>query len=262
MIFTRSYCVVDAASMMHTRVGRRVLAVSPASADVMRLVALAAMVIDHVGKAWWPTSGLIGPLAVGQIAFPIFLALHAMHFATSTTPVQRRIVTLIIAAVITEPIFDIATLPFFAAQGLPGQGTNILYTFVLLSLAYWIIDFTDWRENRQFAIGASMLAVVLIAGGYMVRNGGYGVFGIACGMAFYLAVRHSTVWTAAAALAAFGFSPAVLYSLVAVLAIAAMSVLGIFERRVGHRWQKRFLPKRFFLTAYIGHLAVIALALS
>jgi hypothetical protein len=227
----------------------------------MRLVALAAMVIDHVGKAWWPTSRLIAPLAVGQIAFPIFLTLHALHFAASKTPVQRRIVTLLIAAVITEPFFDLATLPFFATQGLPGQGTNILFTFVLLSAAYWMIDSTDWREERQFAIGASLLAFVLVAGGYLVRNGGYGLFGIACGMAFYFAIRHSIAWTAIAAIAAFGFGPSVLDSLVAVLAIVALSGLGIFESRVGHRWQKRFLPKRFFLTAYIAHLAVIALAL-
>jgi hypothetical protein len=228
----------------------------------MRLFALAAMVVDHGSKAWWPSTDSIVPLAVGQLAFPIFLALHALHFAASAAPIPRRIATLIIAGVITEPIFDLATLPFFAAKGLPGQGTNILFTFVLLSVAYWIIDSTDWRENRQFAIGASLLAFILVAGGYLVRNGGYGIFGIACGMAFYFAVRHSIAWTGIAAISAFGFGPSVLYSVVAVLAIAAMSVLGIFESRVGHRWQKRFLPKRFFLAAYIGHLAVIAMALS
>ena len=99
------------------------------SAFILKLIALASMIIDHIG-AVFPDTISIWFRVVGRLAFPIFVFLLAEGFR-HTKSSRRFLIRLGFFAIISEPVFDLAFnngIDFFA-------DTNIFYTLFLGGVA-------------------------------------------------------------------------------------------------------------------------------
>ena len=101
----------------------------------LKIIALTAMVIDHMGAAFPETFGLEFRV-VGRLAFPIYVFLIAEGFF-HTKNTAKFLLRLFAFAVISEPFFDMALngagildVNFFA-------DTNIFYTLFLGGAAVW-----------------------------------------------------------------------------------------------------------------------------
>ena len=76
--------------------------------DVLKLVAIIAMLIDHVGGAFFPEVGVFR--WIGRLAFPIFCYCMTVGLLY-TRDVKRYLGRLAVFAVISQPFYVLATHP-------------------------------------------------------------------------------------------------------------------------------------------------------
>ncbi|ELD8603347.1 conjugal transfer protein TraX, partial [Enterobacter roggenkampii] len=80
---------------------------SPAALDMVKLLALLAMIIDHTNTVFL-SSALPVMYALGRMAFPLFTLIWAMNVQRTPERLQKRANRLWIWAVITQPVFSLA----------------------------------------------------------------------------------------------------------------------------------------------------------
>ena len=107
----------------------------------LKLIALAAMVVDHGGWVFDPATGLWRD--VGRLAFPLFAFQVAVGFAHTSSRV-RYLTRLLVIAIIAQ-----APFPYCI-----GPGLNPLFTLSLALAALWLIESAQSR-------GAKLLLVAL-----------------------------------------------------------------------------------------------------
>ena len=107
---------------------------SPAALDMVKLLALLAMIIDHINTVFL-SPALPVMYALGRMAFPLFTLIWAMNVQRIPERLQKRASRLWIWAVITQPVFSLA---FWHHQ--PWWALNILFVFAgvtqLIALQY------------------------------------------------------------------------------------------------------------------------------
>ena len=100
--------------------------------DVLKLVAIIAMLIDHVGGAFFPEVGVFR--WIGRLAFPIFCYCMTVGLLY-TRDVKRYLGRLAVFAVISQPFYVLATHPHDWMVDLNWTNWNIFFTLFLSLLA-------------------------------------------------------------------------------------------------------------------------------
>ena len=203
------------------------------TAFTLKIIALASMLIDHVGVFGGPDFFRL----IGRLAFPIFVYLLAEGFRHTKSP-EQFLARLLAFAVISEIPFDIAfneRIDFFA-------DTNIFYTLFLGGAAI-----TVYRAMKKFH-GEEIVAVFAALGfAWLAEIFGadYGAFGVAFIFLMYVTPTKLRLATMAIMCILGNSGVFILAALASVLPVAFYN---------GNRGLKL---KWLFYTAYPVHLLVL-----
>ena len=110
------------------------------SALDLKLLAMAAMLVDHMGYLLFPT--VMWMRYVGRLAFPIF-AFQIAEGWYRTHNREKYTLRLLICAVVSEVPFDLA----FSGTPVDAGYQNVLWTFFIAAAALWAMEAPcRWRH--------------------------------------------------------------------------------------------------------------------
>ena len=139
---------------------------SPAALDMVKLLALLAMLIDHINTVFMTPAQPV-MYALGRMAFPLFTLIWAMNVRRAPERLQVRANRQWIWAIITQPVFSLV----FAGHQ-PWWALNILFVFAgvtqLLALQY--------RFGRKGSLAGALLLAIMI---WPLSPASYGLTGVA-----------------------------------------------------------------------------------
>lgn len=149
------------------------------SADLLKVIAMVMMVIDHMGAVLFPEVPYLR--LIGRISFPIFTWLLIMGF-THTSNLKKYMLRMGIFAVISEIPFQLAmsgTVTF--------QGQNIYFT-LLLDIVMLCLLKKGLDEGRRTAVLFAVIAAAMLLAGVLKFD--YKCTGPVLAAVFYLYVRN------------------------------------------------------------------------
>ena len=230
---------------------------SPAALDTIKVLALGAMLTDHVNTLLLtPPEPLM--YALGRMAFPLFTLIWAMNVQRTPERLQKRANRLWMWAMFTQPVFSLV----FAGHQ-PWWALNILFVFAgvtqLLTLQYrygmkglaagvLLLGIMVWPlQPASYGLAGLMLAggLVMMTGGKspgVQRTGiALSVLSLCClnGVSYLLSLPADTLL--------FATLPTLLLPLMAISLSARFCPPGT----------ARFMPRHFFYIAYAGHLLIL-----
>lgn len=129
--------------------------------DILKLIAITTMIIDHVGWVLFPN--LIILRLIGRLSFPIFAYGIARGYIY-TTNVKKYFIRLTIFAVVSQPIYNFL---------LPGH-LNIFFTLISGLACIYLID-----KNKY-------LLALLPAATSIIFPMDYGIYGLLTIVIFYI----------------------------------------------------------------------------
>lgn len=219
------------------------------SSNVLKFIAMAAMVIDHGSVIF------LGPETnvwrhIGRIAFPLFafmIAEGAVH--TKNKPLYA--VRLLAFAVISEVPFDMA----FNGTYLEFSGQNVYFTLFLGLISVYCLDFL-----RKKGVGfLGVITTLACSFGALFLSSDYGFMGVVVITLMYMFATVKTgvryLGFAIAGLMTsivyifpldFGFVPAQVYAALCVIPLA------LYNGKRGRR-----LNKYFFYAFYPAHIVIL-----
>jgi len=224
----------------------------------LKIIALSAMLIDHIGVAF-PEAAPFWFRAVGRLAFPIFAYLLAEGFR-HTRSKEKLLMRLLVFAAISE-------IPFDLVMGNPinfAANTNIFYTLFLGGVAIWLYERLKTRHGWQtLAVLVAILPTVMTAERLSVDFGSMGVLFI---FAMHIVVLKVPRLIVIGAFALSQFIPLVMayslgieirweYLLMIPFALATVPLIALYNGERGKQM------KWLFYVAYPAHLAVLAITL-
>lgn len=235
--------------------------------DLLKLVAIMAMLIDHLGAALFPQA--IEMRIIGRIAFPLFCYTLAAG-CCFTRSMGKYALRLLLAALISQPFYAIGlnhqTLAMrqitFANPvvdalrwyGLSFSTCNIMVTLLLGQLTIWTI------KERKFALTGLLCFFILWLDSTGWITSSYGAKGIMLMVLFYLFIDKpvaSFVWVfcfmAQWALRTGGYQ---LFGVRVGIQAWAMLALPLIYLPVQRHVK---LPKALFYLFYPAHLGLIIL---
>ena len=181
------------------------------NASQLKLIALVAMLIDHMGLMLFP--GALWMRCVGRIAFPIFAFQIAQGYR-HTRNFRKYCLRMAVFAFISEIPFN---LMIGGSLLYPGH-QNVMFTFLLSLLALKFFD------GKQFL---PLLAVVLASG---LLGADYGTVGVATVLLFHaLGGQPALLLISLAAVHGFG------YGLLQLYAVAALIPISLYNGEKGSR---------------------------
>lgn len=124
------------------------------------------MVIDHIGFLFFPQVMIFR--IIGRIAFPLFAYLLARGFHVTSNK-QKYLARLIIAGIISQPIFMLFT---------GGNDINIFGTLALGFLAIWTLGSNIHKYKKILLCGCIALISIVVP----IE---YGVIGVGTMVSFY-----------------------------------------------------------------------------
>jgi hypothetical protein len=130
--------------------------------ELLKIIAIVTMVIDHVGRVLYPD--LLFLQVIGRLSFPLFAYLVVLGVESTKKP-RKYMATLLIFALISQ-------VPYFLAFGIqPFERLNILFSLFLSAV-------TIYYYNKR-----SMLAFIpLLLSIFLMTEGSYYVVLTAVGM--------------------------------------------------------------------------------
>ena len=117
------------------------------SALDLKLLAMAAMLVDHMGYLLFPTT--MWMRYVGRLAFPIF-AFQIAEGWYRTHDREKYTLRLLICAVVSEVPFDLA----FSGTPVDAGYQNVLWTFFIAAAALWAADALQERLRLPLPLAA------------------------------------------------------------------------------------------------------------
>ena len=127
------------------------------SALDLKLLAMAAMLVDHMGYLLFPTA--MWMRYVGRLAFPIF-AFQIAEGWYRTHDREKYTLRLLICAVVSEVPFDLA----FSGTPVDAGYQNVLWTFFIAAAALWAMEVL----RRRLHIPLPLVALCAGAAGYLL----------------------------------------------------------------------------------------------
>jgi len=131
--------------------------------NLLKLIAAATMLIDHIGYLYFPNSVLFR--IIGRIAFPIFAYQISVGFKFTSNP-KRYLKRLFIFALVSQIPFSLMTEDPYEL--------NVIATFFFAAVALFFI------QKRWY-----FLVVIPLAISYLVPMD-YGIYGVLSVLIFYL----------------------------------------------------------------------------
>jgi len=257
------------------------------SAFVLKIIALAAMLIDHAGAAF-PDYIPFGTRIIGRLTFPIFVYLLADGFRHTRNP-KKFLLRLFAFALISEIPYDWAVTRITnVQQGLSPwhvsflNNTNIFFTLLLGGLAIFAFQQiwdafvmpsdTESHEKKpltkdlagQYAVvvamtAATTLAIMWIADFFGADYGGYGVLFI---LLMYVVKPRWLKFAVFTVMNVFqhqwlrfvlqGYSFDTRYYLLVVATVLTLPLVALYNGKRGPSL------KWLFYAAYPTHLAILA----
>lgn len=214
-------------------------------AATLKWIAMAAMLLDHIGVLFARGSLYIALRVVGRGAFPIFCFLLA-EGAAHTRSRGRYALRLLVFALLTEPVFDFAFNGGFFAP----ESQNVLWTLLLALVCICAAEAlcAAWGDPPpwlQAMVWAGTLAMCACGAGLLGTD--YGAYGVMLAVCFYMLRASRPVACGAAGLLTLlqgGLQTAALWAGVPILLYNG-------QKGRGGRWFYLFYP---------GHLAVLGVA--
>jgi hypothetical protein len=217
--------------------------------DLIKIVAMVLMAIDHVGWAFSRDPALWR--ALGRGAFPLFAALLVVGMRRTRDP-HRYLMRLAVFALVSQYPFALCF-----------EGLNIGFTLAVGGLALYAGE--DFLErNRQAGrplkgwLGwvVLMTAASLVAGPLRMDYGSMGILAMA------ILQRSPTAWVGIPLMmgwtALFGWLNQWWAASWGALVVGAVLLLGWWLRG----WRRRFLPRWIVYAFYPVHLAIIGILLA
>ncbi|HEM7419280.1 TPA: conjugal transfer protein TraX [Citrobacter youngae] len=231
--------------------------ISPAALDMVKVLALIAMLADHINTLFL-TPGNLLLYAAGRMAFPLFTLIWAMNVQRTPERLQVRANRLWRWAVITQPVFSLA----FAYHH-PWWALNILFVFAgvtqLLALQY--------RFGKKGLMAGVLLLVVLV---WPLSPASYGLAGMVLATGMVIATGGQTSAVQRTGVIVSGLSLCCLNGVSHVLSLPAdtllfailptlvFPIMAIYlSIQLCPEGCPRFMPRHFFYIAYAGHLLVL-----
>ncbi|MFK3663543.1 TraX family protein [Scandinavium sp. NPDC088450] len=237
----------------------RLVRFSPWAIDTVKLVALAAMLIDHANTLFiHPSSPEL--YALGRMAFPLFIFIWALNILATPERLQQRANRLWLWAIITQPVFTFAFHTVYSWYAL-----NILFVFAVATQFLAVLH----SGKPKLILGGLVLAALMVP---LLIPASYGIPGLvlAVSSALYFAPENAPYRRAAGMLLlcslvmlngiAHLISQPVDTLLVALLptVVFPLAVLATVHG-IAPLMAQRFMPTQFFYLAYAGHLLLYGL---
>ena len=209
---------------------------SPGALDLLKLLALAAMVVDHLNTLFLnpPAPELY---ALGRMAFPLFVLVWAINAGLRPERLQRRANRLWGWALLTQPVFVFA----FREQQ-PWYALNIMCVFAAATqlLALPLMP-------ASYGIQGIILCLAL-ATFFAARTGRIQALSIAAAVISLILLNGSAhLLSRPLDTAVFEVLPTLLLPFAAVATAGSLQPAG----------SPRFLPGRFFYVMYALHLLIL-----
>lgn len=201
----------------------------------MKLLAAAAMLIDHIGILFFPQIAVFR--VIGRISFPIYAFLAAEGAAKTHSP-RRYLVRLGIAALLSE-------LPFRLAFSVPWSSwppKNVLFTLLCGVICCFVCS-----AKKPWV---TILCTAALAAAVQLSGSDYGAYGVLAVVFFYV-LRGEKIGQCAA------FSMlTVLQALLAGWPLQSFAVFGLIPCALYSGERGRDL-RRFFYIFYPAHLVAL-----
>lgn len=199
--------------------------------NVLKLIALLTMVIDHVGAVLYPN--IIVLRMIGRIRFPIFAYLLALGYK-STHDAKKYLKRLLLFGLLSE-------IPYILAFN--SDNLNIFFT---LALGLMAIMFFEKKEN---------LYVIIVFCFAVFAHVDYGIYGVFVIFFMYVYVYYSKmIGTILFILATFVYS---YFNVLQIFAILSIPLIGLLENIPKDIDIKKY--KYVFYAFYPLHLVLLYL---
>jgi hypothetical protein len=119
--------------------------------EILKIIAIATMVIDHIGKILYPDLLLLQ--IIGRLSFPIFAYLIVLGIESTKKP-RKYMITLLFFALISQ-------VPYFLAFGIqPFERLNILFSLFLSAMTIYF-----YNKKSPLAFVPLLLSFILMTEG-------------------------------------------------------------------------------------------------
>ncbi|CAI2537069.1 conjugal transfer protein TraX [Serratia ficaria] len=244
--------------------------VTPFHIDLLKCIALIAMIADHANDLILPEKQYLF-YSLGRLAMPLFIFIWAWNMAKQPCRWELMARRQWIWAIIAQPFFAVA---FYKSA--PWYAANILFVFALVSqVASWVnrhskSGYKGWVKEQGVIKSIAWVLVIVIAI-YSVSIVSYGLPGIALltltllcflttgyklkiliplwwGALFFLNISLQTIIANPLDLLKYGILPCL---------FLPWFTLQIIDNYHSNR-EKRFMPRQAFYWLYSGHLGLLA----
>ena len=211
------------------------------SSFMLKLLAMAAMAVDHTGAILFP--GNLTLRLIGRLSFPIYCFLLAEGFV-HTSSRKRYLMRLGLWGIVSEPVFDYA----FSGRLWAWEHQNVLFTLFLGLCALCLLEGLSTSE-RQWP---GLIAALLPAAAAEMLMTDYGGFGVLLIVVFYVCRNRRGAGIFSFVLFNTAFS--LTGSQIQLAAAAAGLSIGLYNGKRGKR-----LPGWLFYAFYPVHLGILCL---
>lgn len=199
--------------------------------NVLKLIALLTMVIDHVGAVLYPN--IIVLRMIGRISFPIFAYLLALGYK-STHNIKKYLKRLLLFGLLSE-------IPYILAFN--SDNLNIFFTLVLGLMAIMLY------EKKEY------LYIIIVFCFAVFAHVDYGIYGVFVIFFMYVYVYYSKmIGTILFILATFVYS---YFNVLQIFAILSIPLIGLLENIPKDIDIKKY--KYVFYAFYPLHLVLLYL---
>ena len=169
------------------------------SALVLKIIAIVAMALDHIGWNLYSQSyeAYIALRLVGRIAMPIFCFFIAQGFRKTSNP-MRYAARLAVAALLSEIPFNLC---FSSGSSIIKHGSLNVMVTLFLGLAGLIM--LEWIKSRTGLLMPAVIPSLLMALFAELIGSDYGFYGVIMILLFYLIdpeSKHATSYICAVSL--------------------------------------------------------------